>query len=535
MGNAPESQMSSQSWAFESLYFQDRLGLINPLGDVGVVTLWTPQEAALRQLSALQIDLSPDSARIAVVANLYGDGLPQLIRNLLWNPQIHYVLIYGQDLSHSGVELANLLIKGVEPAQRLGQERYRILGTNRLIDTGFPPEALVGNRTVCHLGKPGKETFAAITQFFQDLPSQQPPQQERLNAPLPTYKPSFYPSEPAGHVIVQPRPLEAWEEVVCRLMRYGIPTIASKTKERLELQHLKVVITDPQEESQDALSLYGYDLKDLKDYQGNILSPELPEDLYYSYGNRLRGYWPFAQSAALLSEASRLSVSKDAGILDSLEAAAQILAQDETSRGAYISLWDTGWDLDPEEQRSKPCLVTLFFRVFQGKVTMSATFRAHNTMSAWLRNVYGLMAIQSAVVEKMANLTENPLPIGALTVISHSISIDPKDIGGIETAQQIQQARKDDLLLDRETGKRELREDPMGYFVFTVDHQAGEIIADLKYGGETLQRYRGQRAQDIEKQIARDQSISLLSHALYVGRQLTIMEADLKAAGAKRA
>ncbi len=495
--------------AFEALYFPERLKILNPLGDVGVATLWTPTDTALDILNRLDIDLGPATSRIAVVANLYGDGLPQMIRNLLWNPQIRHLLVFGQDMSGSAAQLRNLLTKGVESAERMGQQRFRIVDTDRYLDTQFDPAPLVGRYSLCCLGKPSlEETKAGVQGFFAALPPQTEPERERIEAPLPSFKPTYFPSEPRAHVVVRKRPLDAWEEVVFRIMRFGIPGIASSTKRRIELQNLKVVVTDPAPEADEHLRPYGFSLVGFTAYQQSLLNGELPETLAYSYGNRLRGYWR----------------EGDGPPLDCLEKAAEKLAADPTSRGAYISLWDPSFDMVAPESQSTPCLVSLFFRMFEDQLTLTACFRAHNTMSAWLQNIYGLMAVQRFVAERAGGF-----PIGALTVISHSISIDPDATERFDLAQQIAAAKPDSLVLDRDTGKRELPEDPLGYFTFTIDEDSGEIVADLKSGGDTLTRYRGRTAHEIESRIARDEAISVLSHALYVGRQLALHEALLKA------
>ena len=67
-----------------------------------------------------------------------------------------------------------------------------------------------------------------------------------------------------------------------------------------------------------------------------------------------------------------------------------------------MALWDTARDLTVKEGR--PCLGSLFFRRFEGKLTLSATFRTHNAMDAWLLNVYGLMAVQNWVAERVGFL-----------------------------------------------------------------------------------------------------------------------------------
>ena len=73
-----------------------------------------------------------------------------------------------------------------------------------------------------------------------------------------------------------------------------------------------------------------------------------------------------------------------------------------------MSLWDTARDLTVKEGR--PCLVLLVLRKFEGKLTLSGTFRTHNAMDAWPMNVCGLMAIRDWVAKKAGLLP------GAITV-----------------------------------------------------------------------------------------------------------------------
>ena len=499
------SMSTTITGCFEAQHYADRITVINPRGDVGVVTLWTPVDTAINILQRCGVDLN--STRIAAVANLYGDGLPQMLRNLLWNPQIRHLLIFGQDLSGSADELMRFMHDGVEVVEVLGNRRYRIVGTTRTLDTNFPPELLVGRITVRHaVGKPSSsEVHTQIASFFQSLPAQVETMSARVDAPLPIYKPRYYPSNPRGHTIVRPTPIDAWEEVVCRIMRYGVPSIASKTKQRLELQNLKVVIEHPNDTDDAILESYGFKPDEFRAYARSLLDPRLPEGLHYSYGNRIRDYGPQGES------------------VDQLTACCWTLTNDPTSRDAYITLWDPIHD---NVTTSSPCLVTLFFRVFQDKLTLTATFRSHNVMSAWLKHVHGLMALQRYVANFLPGI-----PCGAITVISQSISIDPTSTDRMDLATQISTAKVDDRQLNRRTGKRELREDPNGYFTFTVDRESGEIVACLKCGGETLATYRGRTAEMVEQDIARDAAISDIGHALYVGRQLSILETSLRKGG----
>jgi thymidylate synthase len=150
--------------------------------------------------------------------------------------------------------------------------------------------------------------------------------------------------------------------------------------------------------------------------------------------------------------------------------------------------------------------VSVFFRKFEDKLTLTATFRTHNALDAWLLNFSGLMSLQRKVAERAG------LPPGAITVFSHSISIDPKELDRALTV----------------VGKRKwkMHLDPMGYFRVTLD--GDEIIVEHRAEDVTLKEYRGRTAVSLQQQIARDVAISDINHAMYLGRQLAKAEMALK-------
>jgi thymidylate synthase len=480
---------------FEPLYYAERLHILNPEGDVGIATLWSKVEQVLKALEEWGVDTS----RLAVIANLYGNGLPQMLRNLLWNPQIRYLAVLGQDLSGSREELANFFERGLEQVEYLGAPAHRIAGTRRIMDPSVTPEDFGGRIRLAALGKISDDsTRAALCDFLAGLPAQHDCLVERRNVPIPEVSVERYPSEPRSHTIVRRTPLEAWEELVFRLVRFGY-RVRLRKGERIELQNVKVVVEAPAEDAADDLAEYGFSLDHFREYQRRILEPGKPADLSYTYGNRLREYFRH----------------------DSLSIAIERLKSDPETRHAYIALWDNFRDLP--EGHACPCFVSAFFRRFDGKLTLTATFRTHNAMSAWLENVYGLMAIESYVAEAVG------VPPGAITLVSHSISISGEP-GVVENAAKLARAKKTDDTVDRRTGKREPRYDHHGNFTVTVDREAGEIVVQHSYEGMKIGEYRGKSAESIEDQLARDVALSEISHALYLGREIARKEMELKRA-----
>ena len=205
-------------------------------------------------------------------------------------------------------------------------------------------------------------------------------------------------------------------------------------------------------------------------------------DETYSYGHRLRAYFG----------------------ADNLAACLRRLQADPEDRKAYLTLWDNRRDL--EVAKGQPCFVSLFFRRFDEKLTLTATFRTHNALDAWLPNVYGLMAVQQWVAQELG------MPPGPITVVSHSISIDRKELDRA-------------LAMVSHRGFA-IREDPCGYFRLSLDE--GEILVEHRHGDVTLKEYRGKKAVQLQHQLARDLALSDLNHALYLGRQLARAEECLR-------
>ncbi|MCX6703257.1 MAG: thymidylate synthase [Candidatus Zambryskibacteria bacterium] len=496
---------------FEALYYKERLTVINPSGDVAVVTLWSLTDSAVKILEAAGIDLTPETSRVAVISNLYGNGLPHMLRALLWNPQIQHIVVFGSNLSGSKEWLVNFFEHGLENFEFLGSPAFRIRNTDRVIDGEVQLSYFLHPPSITTFGKlTDSETQSCLQEFFAGLPGFVERKFERVAPPqVPEPQVTRFPSDPSAHMIVRGTPMEAWAELVFRLYRFGYRNKVAKKgalEERVELLDMKVVINNPVEESAEILGQYGFELEKFRGYQLRILDPVKPHGLQYSYGNLLRGHFQYQGE-----------------IVDSLAVVARRLKVDPHSRHEYVALWDNGPHL--VTGRGCPCFVSAFFRFFEGKLHMTATFRTHNAMDAWPENLYGLIAILRFVAEHAGMET------GSITVFSHSISIDPS---ALEKAKKIAEGKKTDDIVNPETAKVELRLDPGGEYTVTFDSETFELVVEHSFGGMKLGEYRGKTAEQIEQQLACDGSILLISHALYVGRQLARKEIEMKAARLKK-
>ncbi len=485
---------------FVPLYFGDRLHIINPHGVIGVVTLWSKPEYVIGCFREAGVDLNPATSPIAVFGTLYGNGLREMIRNLLYNPQIQVLLICGHDRSNSAYELKmffsselkpenNPLVHYKNPAGAGAVSTLRIADTTRLIDDLARPEAFPyypDFPRIVSLDLDKEEFEKAIRAFiseFQDSFKPAPVKEEdRKIVPLPELEIQYFPSNPRAHQVIAERPLDAWLELLFCLSRFGRRVTLAKG-DRLELQNVKVVVENPRPESPGRLLACNLSPEKLEIYYKDFLKGDLRPDESYNYGHRLRTYFG----------------------LDAVEVLAARLKADPEDRKAYFTLWDNRRDLQAEEGR--PCLVSAFFRKFEEKLTLTATFRTHNALDAWLMNLYGLMALQREVARRAG-----PLPPGPITVFSHSISIDPKEL--------------DRALMVVAKRRWKMRLDPQGYFRVSLDGK--EILVEHRFADVTLKEYRGRTAEGIQHQIARDLAVSDINHAMYLGRQLAKAELALK-------
>ncbi|MCX7822050.1 MAG: thymidylate synthase [Syntrophobacterales bacterium] len=476
---------------FEPLYCADRLRIINPYGTLGIITLWSSVDYVERILLKRGVNLDPLTSSIAVMGTLYGNGLRELLRNLLYNPQIDTLILFGRNRSGSAQDLIAFFERGVEPLANSqgcsysfdGAETVIIRGRKRILDSLVTPEMFYRKPKIVFAGDPQDE--GAIERVLDLLENYMPDSSKeawrRISVPLPSFSVRHYPSNPRNHTIWANDPLTAWKDLIHRLFFFGNPVELRKGRRR-ELQNVKVVVEHPMPVSDSDLNRYGFDPSYVRRYEKEFLSGKLPEDTSYSYGHRMRTYF----------------------IKDQIEQVITRLREDPEDRRSYIVLWDPRKDMFREE--SVPCLVSIFFRHYGGKLTLTGTFRTHNALDAWLVNFHGLMALQGYIAYSVG------MEPGAITVISHSISLDE---GELDRAGRIASEKEFRYRLD-----------PMGHFRISIDGDA--ILVEYCHGDVVLKTYRADRASRLQHEIARDEIISEISHAIYLGRQLERAERCLR-------
>lgn len=447
---------------YESLSYGDTTTIINPYGTVVVCTLWSKQQTVINKLKSAGVDVSPDTSHIAVVGNLFGKGFKYMLRNLLNNPQLSTIIIIGSDLSGSASHITDFFNDG--PI------------ADCVDDDDVFPELFKSPMTVINYGTATLINASFVQSFLYNY---KPGfiVHERIVIPVPEVELDEYPSDINDHNIYKESISDAWRYLVHRVFKFGREVELPKGK-RMELQGVKVVITNPQFESEEIINRCGYSVDEMREYQLDMLSSVCPHDQPYTYGNLIRAYFG----------------------IDSLEAVISNLKEDGDHRKNYITTWDNTKHILGS---SKPCLSSMFFRKMEdGTVNAIFTFRTHNASDAWYKNVYGLMGVLHYVCSKSGCTP------GSITIFSHSMSLDP---AYIEDAQKIH---------DEVAHINYEQRDPRGHFTFKIDRETQKIHVYHWNDSDIINEYSATKPEKLQHMIHRDCVISDINHAMYIGRQL---------------
>lgn len=461
--------MLAEEWP---LYYRDALEIGNRTASVGVCTLWTSRR---RIAAALNRTL------FAVAGNLYSrDGVNAILRNVLANPAIRYIILCGKSLNDSGQALAAFFKSGID-------REYRIVGNGGAIDREIPLEAIQRVRDHVILidlrGETSPDEVREIITSLKALPPFGAPE----IFPLSQAQIDVYPSESNGFVVRGATVAETWAKLLFHVMTFGD---VSSTDYGLQQKEILNVTTEVISESADKPFLprwFPLSRREIQEYVEAFMSPARDTDVAYSYGHRLQSHWGTDQIRSMVADLKRFRLS----------------------RRAVASVWDPRYDptsLDP------PCIDLIQATVRRGLLNLTAYVRSHDVFRAWHLNAFALKGLQGRIVRELEDLGP-----GSLTVVSHSAHVY-EDCW--TQALHLLGTVMDDLILPTR-----FRADPRGSFVIRIEQ---DTIAVYHYspGGDRLRCLEGKSAKELSTKLA--PFIALTDHALYVGRELHRAEQALR-------
>lgn len=459
--------------------YKELLALGNLNSNVGVVCHWTLKDLIVRGL---------DKNTYAVAGQLYSRdlGVSSLIRNVLAHPYIDTLILCGNEgaieETKSSKALLNLIGNGID------QNHFIIGSPQAKIEKEIPVDKinlfrsrvkvvnLIGENDAQKIQKSINENFKNAPQRYEIFIFPEPEKTENMELP----------SENAVFVVRRSRVAECWIDILKNIMAFGKIKGSQYGERQKELVDLITIV-----ENEDPANFYlpGYlplTEKQIGEYIPTITTAKKIEGAKYTYGQRLREY----------------------GGVDQIQDIIDLIAKIPYSRRGVASTWNVELDRVSE---NPPCL-DLFQILVQGsKLSLTVYIRSNDMFLGWPENAFGILALQNLIVQEVNK--KNPqlnLQRGSVITISASAHIYERNW---EEAKRIL----------KENPKLQCAWDPRGNFVIEIS----DGFIDVYNTSDPVNlRWQGKSAHELIDQMIF--YVSQISHAAYLGRELTKAEFALK-------
>ncbi len=486
---------TASKFQYNPLYKPNQL--IYGKGQVAIVTGWTVK-------SNLQKRLDPQE--YAAIGQLYSPtrGINLLIRNLLFNPHVAYLVVLNatkEDKNAGACEcLLDFFRNGfVQSETDTGHRAWKINSSiTGYIDIEVEATALeklresIEYKEVDSIEKAVQETrnFASIAVKKGVKRSGAP-----LQFPMLVNQPTVLPGNRYGHRIEGKTIAETWVKIIHRIKTTGVIRPTGYDGKWQELIDLMAVITDePSDFYFPEPNYLPVNRNFIQEYLSQILD-DVPyrEGVKYTYGQRLRSWFG----------------------RDQIEQVINKLIKEIDAASAVMNLWD----VKDHEKGGSPCLNHIWLRVVDKEISLTATLRSNDMFSAWVANAMGLRALQQHIRDEIQARSEYTLKMGPLITISQSAHIydDTWDSADRLIQQQYATISKNIDYYDR-----------AGNFLIEIVENKIVVTQTTPGSGEVVSQYSGKNALKLVREICTASPAIRPDHAAYLGIELQKAVESLK-------
>ena len=467
--------------------------LIYGSGQTAVITGWMVKQAVAKHLQ---------SNEYAVIGQLYSPtrGINLLIRNLLLNPHVRYLVILNatkEDKNAGACQcLSDFFRHGVaESISDAGRKSWVICSPiPGYIDIDIDINALEKLRHSVEIQDATSIADAVEKIQYYAQKETVAPWGIPIEFPMTTVEPTVLPGTRYGHRIEGKTIAETWVKIIHRIKTTGTIRPTGYDGKWQELIDLMAVVTEEPEDFYFPEPNYlPIDRSFLEEYISQILD-DAPnrEGVKYTYGQRLRSWFG----------------------RDQIEQVIEKLANDIDSARAVMSLWDASQD----DNDNPPCLNHIWVRIVDNELSLTATFRSNDMFSAWPANAMGLRALQKYIYNSLLKRTAHTLKMGALITVSQSAHIYDdcfENVANVISSQYLKISQQKDYF------------DPAGSFIITIQNHQIIVEHTTPGSGEVVNCYSGKSAHKLSQQIFTDCPGLQVSHAMYLGVELQKAEMAL--------
>ena len=470
---------------------------------IGFCTAWNEPELVFKRLSNEKIV-------IAILGTLYSrQGVNIILRNLALNPTIcHLVLWANGPLSNT--EFGQVGWKILKHLWQTGlDDTWAISQTTFKIDDQIDRAVIEKIRTNVELHDWSKDDFETVRANVVKLKTDKGTYMEAIEFPEAKLdETATFPSEEVGWLVRGSGIVASWQKAIERIMRYGTIKGTQYGYKQRELIGLTWVSKEENSSKADLelskdwpdelAEVTGATDKAISQYHEVFLSPEPPEGVSYTYGNRFRRYpdgdSTFDQIQEVLIKQLRSSVD---------------------SRRAVATTMIPSIDKDSKEP---PCITQIQAIQSNGQLHLLATVRSHDMFKAAIPNAFGLRTIQQEIVSALDDLEP-----GYLQITSQSAHIYEQDWDNASKLVKCTVWEHPPATVFNPIDEADRR----GNLLIRLE--SNQIVVNLQGPqGEELFKLDGTTAKEIGRKLGQLDLLSRPEHYLDIGSELAKAELALK-------
>lgn len=498
----------------------------------GITFLWTMRDSIIPYV---------EKGNLAIATNFYTpSGIGGMIRNILSNPFIRYIILLGEEYSSRSKKDTSVELTSANAIRTFFEkgfdENRRLIGFENAVylDKNIPLELVEKIRENVKLIDLNKEmTYSSLPEKIEEANRIM-----RTTEKMPAFleRPQIFPYEKSkdsfpyegGPLIIHGTTIpNAWIKMIHNINRYGRKNLMNANTDRWvkEINNMVVVVHDPQNMD---LSVNPFLIpltpEKIRAYQEEILSPLLPEGKAYTYGNKLRAYYSNSDKEIknLVNSTEykdfefgqgpwideNVSYKENHCEINQIKDLIEVLRKDPYSKACVAITWHPADEL-MRKHKSSPCLVLLQALVQDEKLNLFVFFRSHDMTQGWPENAYGCAAIQKEIAKGIG------VEPGILTIISGSAQIYNNYYSQVES------------MLEEHSISEKTFSDPRGNYLVKIEDN--EIVLTLVHPqtGEDLESFRGKTANEMRDKVMKNIQVNS-EHAIYIGTEIMKAEIALK-------
>ena len=476
--------LNLDDWVFKAQHKPNQLTYGS--GQTAVITGWTVKSFIQKHLK---------DNEYAVIGQLYSPtrGINLLIRNLLLNPHVRYLVILNatkEDKNAGACQcLGDFFRYGVEASiSDTGRKSWVIRSLiPGYIDIDIDINALEKLRRSVEIQDAISISDAVEKIQYYGNKEIVAPWGTPLQFAMNIVEPTVFPGTRYGHRIEGKTIAETWVKIIHRIKTTGTirPTgYDGKWQELIDL--MAVVTEEPDDFYFPEPNYLPIDRSFLEEYISQILDDAInQEGVKYTYGQRLRSWFGRDQIEQVIEK-----------LIGEIDAASAVM---------------TLWDVKDHEKGGSPCLNHIWLRVVDNELSLTAVLRSNDMFAAWPANAMGLRALQKHIRNEICQRSQYDLKLAPLITLSQSAHIYD------DTWSNAEQLIKEQYSA---ICKKLDYYDPAGNFLIEIADDKIVVTHTTPGSGEIVGCYSGKNPLKMIKEICAALPAIRPDHAGYLGMEL---------------